>query len=133
MSLASRHSNTALIGTAVFLSGLEFAIASTEMSSRYSVSNFSKDQKTLQSAADALTTYIIIALIWTIATCLVLFSDYGLSGILWGILTNSIFAGWIIVSYMLTFHKVSKDLNLQFPKIFGIGYSSSPVPRKIVS
>lgn len=118
-------------GMAIFLAGLQYAIASCEMSSRYSVSNFSTDQKTLQSAADALATYTIIAVVWTMATCLVLGSEYGPRGIFWGIATNLLFVGWIIVSYMLTFKKVASEKGLKFPKIFGLGYSPSPIPRKI--
>lgn len=120
-----------MIGNALLYSGMQFALGSVEQSSRFSVSNFSKDQKTLQAAADALSTYIIIAILWTLASCLVLYGQYGKTGIFWGILTNGIFAGWIIGSYLMTFRKVAKDNNLQMPRLFHFGYNPSPIPRKI--
>jgi hypothetical protein len=127
----SQHTFSSLIGTSLFLAGLEFAIASTEMSSRFSVENFSVDERTLQAAMNALCTYFIIAVIWTVACCLVLYSDYGLKGVIWGCITNIIFVGWIVVSYYLTFKSVSKNRNIPMPKPFKFSYSSSPLPRKI--
>lgn len=129
MSILSPSSG--LVGQALFLSGLQFALASCEMSSRYSVSNFSKDQKTLQSAANALSTYLIIAIIWTIATCLVLYPDNGKTGIFWGLACNLIFVSWIAVSYILTFRKAARENGLQMPKMFNFGYNPSPIPREI--
>lgn len=127
----SVNANAVMIGNALLYSGMQFALGSVEQSSRFSVSNFSKDQKTLQAAADALSTYIIIAILWTLASCLVLYGQYGKVGIFWGILTNGIFAGWIIGSYLMTFQKVARDNKLTMPKLFNFGYDPSPIPREI--
>ena len=43
-----------LIGKSILFASMQFAIGSVEMSSKFSVKNFSKDQDTLQNAADAL-------------------------------------------------------------------------------
>ena len=126
-----QHPLAALIGKAIFFSGLQFSIGSVEMSSKYSVENFSKDQATLQNACNALSTYIVIAVIWTLATCLVLYADHGQSGIFWGFVTNFAFAGWIIFSYYLTFKKVAKMYNLVMPKFFQFGYNSSGLPHRV--
>ena len=113
------HSKSALIGTSLFLSGLTFSIASVEMSSRFSIKNFAVDQKTLQSAADALSSYLIIAIVWTVATCLVLSAEWGTgSGVLWGLATNGLFVGWLVWTYMATFKKVAKERNLTMPTLF---------------
>jgi hypothetical protein len=113
------RANASMIGEALFFSGLQFAIASTEMSSRFSVENFAKDQATLDNAMKALSTYTIIAMIWTLATCLLLYGDYGPLGIFWGMLTNGLFVAWILLSYYWTFVTVSKKNNLQVPSFFG--------------
>lgn len=72
MNPLGNNSNSliAVIGTAILFSSLQFSVASVEMSSKYSVKNFSKDQKTLQHAADALSG----AIQDTIAAC-VFFDD----------------------------------------------------------
>jgi hypothetical protein len=131
MSMSVNNSSAIMIGSALLYSGMQFALGSVEQSSRFSVSNFSKDQKTLQAAADALSTYIIIAILWTLASCLVLYGQYGKTGIFWGLITNIVFAGWIVVSYLMTFKKVAKDNGLKMPKMFNFGYDPSPIPREI--
>ncbi len=112
------HTFSKLIGEALFLASFQSSWGSVEMSSKYSVLNFSKDQETLQSAADALSTYIIIALVWTLATMFVLYSEYGCTGLVYGLIMNLIFTGWIIFSYIMVFRSATKRHNLQFPKLF---------------
>lgn len=43
-----------MIGFAVMLASIQFSVGSVEMSSKFSVASFCKDQTTLQRAADAL-------------------------------------------------------------------------------
>ena len=62
----NKDSLIAIIGSAILFSSLQFSVASVEMSSKYSVKNFSKDQTTLQHAADSLSDYIYIGTLWTI-------------------------------------------------------------------
>jgi hypothetical protein len=49
-----QHEFFEMFGEAILLASMQFAIGSVEMSSKFSVKNFSKDQETLQNAADAL-------------------------------------------------------------------------------
>lgn len=130
-TMPSLNPTASLIGTALLYSGMQFALASVEQSSKYSVENFSKDQQTLQAASNALSTYIIIAVVWTVACCLVLYGDYGARGVLWGLITNAIFILWIVISYWLTFRKVARTNGLQMPKWFGFSYNPSPIARQI--
>ena len=59
------HEYFELFGEAILLASMQFAIGSVEMSSKFSVKNFSKDQETLQNAADALSDYLRIGWFWT--------------------------------------------------------------------
>jgi hypothetical protein len=127
----SGNSRTTMIGMALFLSTLTFAIASAEMSSRFSVENFATTQEILNNAMKALSTYMIIALIWACATCLVLYGDYKWEGVMWGLGTNTLMIGWIIGSYYFTFRTCAKKSNLKVPSFFNFGYNPSPVAREI--
>ena len=64
-----------MLGQSIFYSSIQAAIGSVEMSSKFSVINFCKDQETLQNAADALKNYMFVAVMWTLATMLVMFSQ----------------------------------------------------------
>ena len=77
-----------MFGMAIFYSSIQAAIGSVEMSSRFSVINFCKDQDTLQNAADALRGYIIIASIWSCGCGLVMFAQYSWYGLIVGIIAN---------------------------------------------
>ena len=50
----SKNNVFKLMGKAILLASIQASIGSVEMSSKFSVINFSKDQRTLQAAADAL-------------------------------------------------------------------------------
>jgi small-conductance mechanosensitive channel len=117
------NKNTLLCwGEAILLSSISFAVASVEMSSKFSVKNFSTNQETLQNAADALSDYITIALVWTIATVLILYAKYGLCGIISGFVMNFIILFWIYNSYKKSF-KVAADKNkLEMPTINFFGF-----------
>ena len=56
---------------------MQFAIGSVEMSSKFSVRNFSKDQETLQNAADALADYLRIGIMWTIGVTVLFYAKHG--------------------------------------------------------
>lgn len=131
MSTSITNPSAIMIGNALLYSGMQFALASVEMSSKFSVKNFSKNQEILDAAGSALSTYIVIAILWTLASCLVLYGQYGKIGIFWGILTNILFAGWTIGSYIVTFRDVAKANGLKMPRLFGFGYNPSPIPREI--
>lgn len=106
------------IGEAIIFSSIQFSIGSVEMSSKFSVMNFSKDQETLQNAAYALTDYLKIALLWTIGTSLIMYSNSSYVGVTANIITNVIIVGWIIYSYHICFQKAAEKYNLKYPNIF---------------
>ena len=107
-----------IIGKSILFASMQFAIGSVEMSSKFSVKNFSKDQETLQHAADALRDYIIIGFLWTIGTCLIFYTSYGVFGIVVNLITNLLIVLWIYLSYLQSFKSASIKNNLQMPKIF---------------
>lgn len=92
-----------VIGKAIMLASIQSAIASVEMSSKFSVLNFSKDQQILQNAANALSSYLIIGIVWMIGTILVLYSSYGMLGFIAGVLCNMAIIAWTTISYTRAF------------------------------
>jgi hypothetical protein len=107
-----------ILGKAILFASMQFAIGSVEMSSKFSVKNFSKDQETLQNAADALSDYIMIALFWTIGTSFLFYSNYKLKGLLVNLLANFAIVAWIVISYFKAFKDACKKSNLVMPKLF---------------
>ena len=107
-----------ILGQAIFYASIQAAIGSVEMSSRFSVMNFSKDQETIQNAADALRSYMYIALAWSLATILVMYSQYGIPGGISGLIANMLYVGWIYFSYVRAFSITAKKYNLIEPKVF---------------
>jgi len=115
---SSNHSLVTIIGTAILFSSLQFSVASVEMSSKYSVKNFSKDQQTLQHAADALSDYIYIGTLWTIGTSMMAWGTHGFLGCVINIIANVLIMGWIILSYKKTFKYACDNNKLCMPKMF---------------
>lgn len=107
-----------ILGHAIFYSSIQAAIGSVEMSSKFSVINFAKDQETLQNAADALRNYLYIAALWTLATVLVLYSQYGMRGVIAGSLANLGYVGWIYFSYIHAFKRAAEKYKLEEPTVF---------------
>ena len=107
-----------VIGKALLYASLQFAIGSVEMSSKFSVKNFAKDQVTLNHAADALTDYLFVAVIWTIGCSLVLYSNYGVRGLLASVVANLAIVIWITLSYLSSFRYAAKKYDLVVPKLF---------------
>jgi hypothetical protein len=108
-----------IVAKAIFYSSIQASLGSIEMSSKFSVMNFSKDQETLQRAADALRSYIIIAVVWTVGTILALYASYGWCGAWVGLAANAVMMGWIIISYIKAFGEAAKRYNLKNPTVFG--------------
>lgn len=111
--------NAKIAGEALMHAGLQAAWASVEMSSKFSILSFAKDQDTLQRAADALRGYLIIGSIWTLGSSAVLWSEYNSKGIIAGLLANIGVMGWITWSYLKAFDEASRRYNLQKPSLFG--------------
>jgi len=108
-----------IVAKAIFYASIQSSIGSVEMSSKFSVMNFSKDQETLQRAADALRSYVIIAVVWTIGTVLALYASYGWCGAWVGLAANAVMMGWIIISYIKAFAEAAKRYGLEVPTVFG--------------
>jgi len=112
-----------LMGNAILLASIQASIGSVEMSSKFSVVNFSKDQRTLQAAADALTGYLIIGIIWMIGAILINFGQYGVPGLIASLIANLVIIGWIVGSYLVAFQTAVRQYGLKYPKL--LRYSSS--------
>lgn len=113
-----RKNSFYIIGKAILFASMQFAIGSVEMSSKFSVKNFSKDQETLNHAVDALSDYIIIGLLWTIGTSLIFYANYGVKGAIYNTLANFGIVAWIYISYMAAFKIAAEKNNLIIPRLF---------------
>lgn len=109
--------NLKALGNAILYSSISFAIASVEMSSKFSVKNFAKDQETLQNAADALSDYLKIGAFWALGTTLVLGSSYGKQGAFWSLLMNGIILFWVYWSYKKAFKMAADKYHLKIPTV----------------
>ena len=107
-----------LIGKSILFASMQFAIGSVEMSSKFSVKNFSKDQDTLQNAADALSDYLIIGLLWSFGTSLIFYSNYKWIGVIINIAINFSIMYWIYWSYIKSFKSACDKYGLEKPIMF---------------
>ncbi len=107
-----------LIGKSILFASMQFAIGSVEMSSKFSVKNFSKDQDTLQNAADALSDYLIIGLLWTFGTSLIFYTNYKWTGVGINMVINFAIMYWIYWSYIKSFDSACKKYDLKKPIMF---------------
>jgi hypothetical protein len=106
-----------IVGKGIFYASIQASIGSVELSSKFSVINFAKDQKTLDNAAKALRGYIIIGGIWTLGTVLSMYASYGTSGAVIGFLSNAVMMAWIIVSYIQAFKLAAANYGLKEPVV----------------
>lgn len=114
---SSFHENLKIIGKTILLSSIGFSVASVEMSSKFSVRNFSKDQTTLQRAADALDAYNLVGGLWAIGVCLLMYGQYGIKGLVSSIIANLFVLLWINLSYLHAFKQAANDEKLEFPRV----------------
>lgn len=113
-----KNSWARIIGKAILLASIQAGFGSIEMSSKYSVINFSKDQETLQNAANALTSYIVVGTFWMLGCSLILFASYGIKGLGAAVVTNIMIMGWIVWSYKSAFKEAARKYNLKEPELF---------------
>ncbi len=109
--------NIIMLGEAILLASMQFSIGSVEMSSKFSVKNFSKDQETLQNAADALSDYMKIGLLWTFGLSIMFYARYDKIGAAMSVIINLLIISWIYFSYTFAFKIASKNNNLNYPYI----------------
>ena len=111
------HEYFEMFGEAILLASMQFAIGSVEMSSKFSVKNFSKDQDTIQNAADALSDYLRIAVVWTVGLGVLFYARYNAAGVIMSLITNILIVAWIYYSYIHSFEVAAKMYNLEMPKV----------------
>jgi hypothetical protein len=111
------HEYFEMFGEAILLASMQFAIGSVEMSSKFSVKNFSKDQETLQNAADALSDYLRIAMVWTVGLGVLFYARYDAPGVVMSLITNLLIVAWIYYSYVYSFEVAAKMYGLQAPRV----------------
>lgn len=109
-----------MVGKSLFLASGQASIGSVLLSSAYSVKNFSKDQKTLQSAAAALRAYIIMSCVWTIASMLTLYASNGWTGAAIGLLLNLAMIAWIVLTYYVAFREAVDEFQLRMPYVMHV-------------
>lgn len=97
--------NVELISSALLLASMQFSIASVEMSSTFSVKNFSKDPATLRNAVHALAEYLSVAVFWMLIVSLYLFYGHGVKGLVLGLFFNLVFITWLYVQYHNAFEE----------------------------
>ncbi len=107
-----------VFGKAILFASMQFAIGSVEMSSKFSVKNFSKDQETLNNAVDALADYIMIGIFWTLGTSMIFVANYGMTGLVANVVANVAIILWIYLSYQNAFNAAAKQHGLVVPPLF---------------
>ena len=117
-SMTNGQKMAKVVGKSILLAGFLVALGSVEMSSRFSVMNFSKDSETLQRAADALSAFMVIGSVWALGSTFVLYASYKWIGFWCGLFSNSLILGWIYFSYSAAFAKASQKEGLEMPKMF---------------
>lgn len=107
-----------IISKSLFYSAIIFSLGSVEMSSKFSVINFAKDQKTLDRARDALESFIYVSAVWIMATVLSLYASHGFCGAAFALLFGVLITGSIIWSYFKSFEQAANEYKLQYPETF---------------
>lgn len=107
-----------VIGKSIMLASQSYAIGSVLMSSIFSVSNFSKDQDTLNNAAEALRMYLKVGGLWAASNMMVLGASYGWLGITAAFTMNALIMYWIYYIYIKAFTEAARKYNLKNPIIF---------------
>ena len=110
--------NLQMLAEAIMYSSIQFAIASVEMSSSFSVKNFAKDQETLNNAKEALFNYMKIGMYWTMGNVFLLYCKYGTMGAVAGFLSNFAIIMWMSYNYHKAFRFAVNKYNLVMPKFF---------------
>lgn len=106
------------VGEAIIFGSIQFSIGSVEMSSKFSIMNFAKDQSTLDNAMAALKDYMKIGLLWTIGTSLIMYSNFQQLGLLTNLIVNIGIMVWIGYSYHICFKKAVEKYSLLMPSYF---------------
>lgn len=104
-----------MIGQSLFFATVSVSFGSIEMNSKCSIRN-TKDQFTLDSAYNSLFDYMRISIFWTISVSILLFSQYGIWGLITSLISNIFIMLWMYISYINCFKQAAKKYNLKVPK-----------------
>jgi hypothetical protein len=85
---------------------------------KHSIDDINNNQDTLQNAADALSDYLIIGLLWTIGTCLIFYANYKWNGVIINTSINLAIVYWIYWSYIKSFNSACDKYQLEKPIMF---------------
>mgnify|MGYP000962884839 CR=1 FL=1 len=107
-----------IVGDSLFYAAIIFSLGSVEMSSKFSVINFAKDQATLDRARDALESFIYVSAVWIVATVLSLYASYSWCGAAFALLFGCIITASIIWSYFKSFEQAANEYKLKYPETF---------------
>lgn len=119
MSYDTKRTNSFyILGKSILMASMQFAIGSVEMSSKFSVKNFSKDKEILDNAVESLRDYIIVGTLWTIGTSLIFYVNYGLRGLILNIISNISIIMWIYFSYQVAFKSAAAKYGLKVKGLF---------------
>ena len=110
--------NTKLFGQIIIFATIQSIIGSVEMSNKFCLISVTKDQETLQRAADGLTLYIIFGLFWTLGNASYFYSVYKKPGLIYALFANILMMFIIVFNYINLFNKACKKYNLKFPNLF---------------
>jgi hypothetical protein len=121
MSGNAKHYLLKVLGKAILLSSIGFSIASVEMSSKFSVKNFSTNQETLQNASEALDGYNLVGTLWALGVLLLMYGQYNWTGLIMASICNIAVLLWINLSYFHAFKAAADANGLEYPHtLFGL-------------
>ena len=107
-----------VIGMAIVVASVHAAISGVELPQQFLVKMMVKTQEDLQEAADSFAVYTMIATIWTVGSTILMIAEYGVPGVVAGLLANAIVYVWMFTEYKLLFDGIQKKFNLKPPKFF---------------
>lgn len=106
-----------LAGDAIIASTVQYALAGTEMTTRFDIIHYAKTQEVLEHAAEYLINYIKIGSFVGLFLVILYYYKYGKLAAIISLLTNILIMTSIYYSYLIAFEESAKRNKLQFPKI----------------
>ncbi len=105
------------IGEAMFLAIVQITLVGNEATSLYAASTQTNTQKDLDGLAAGIKHYLIVGIVWTIATSLIMYAKAGTNGVLLVILLNILVMAYILLRFRSIVRQVAIAKNLQEPPL----------------
>jgi hypothetical protein len=105
------------IGQAIIFALVQLTLVGTESTSIYIASTTAKTQDKLNKFARSIRAYIFIGILWTAATCLVLSTQFGVKGVLMGLITNLLVMIYVYARYQGVLKEIATEYGLKVPRI----------------